>query len=470
MAPLWTAASAAAATGGKATSEWTAHGVSIDSREVEKGDLFVAINGPNFDGHDFVAAAMDAGAAAAIISRKLEAVPKTAPLLIVDNTMDALRALAMSARARTSARIIAVTGSVGKTSTKDSLLAALSRQGKASASVKSFNNHWGVPLSLARMPADDDFGIFEVGMNHAGEIAPLSRMIRPHVAVITTVEAAHIEFFDSIDAIADAKAEIFQGMEGGTAVLNRDNPMFERLEAAARACNVSRILAFGTHGDADARLISSVGDAEGTTVRADILGQSIDYRTGAPGKHLVMNSLAVLAAVSAVGSDVAQAAESLGDIVPGAGRGQRHHISLADGILTLIDESYNANPASLKAAIETLGAASPGPKGRRIAVLGDMRELGTRSAGYHGAVAEQLLSNNVDLAFACGPAMAAMVDGLPKKNLGAYAKDSGALARKVKKIVRPGDVVMVKGSLATGMKTVVDALLKLAQPDATASR
>jgi len=460
--PLWTSASAATTTGGRATAEWEAHGVSIDSRAVKKGDLFVAIDGPNFDGHDFVSSAMNAGAAAAIISRHPEGLAKTAPLLVVANTMDALRALAVAARTRTTARIIAVTGSVGKTSTKDSLHTALAQQGKTSASVKSFNNHWGVPLSLARMPAAADFGIFEVGMNHAGEIAPLSRMIQPHVAVITTVEAAHIKFFDSIEAIADAKAEIFMGMEGGTAVLNRDNPLYDRLAAAARTCGVDQILAFGEHEEANVRLISCVGDADGASVKADINGQPIDYRTGAPGKHLVMNSLAMLAAISAVNADVALAARSLRDTTPGAGRGQRHSIALADGILTLIDESYNANPASMKAAIETLGAAAPGPGGRRIAVLGDMRELGRRSAEFHRTVADQLLSNKIDLTFACGPAMAAMVEGLPTENLGAYAEDSGSLARQVAKNVRPGDVVIVKGSLATGMKTVVEALLGLA--------
>lgn len=467
-APLWTSAIAASATGGQATAEWVAHGVSIDSRDVEKDDLFIAIDGPNFDGHDFVAAAMEAGAAAAIISRRPEGLSKTAPLLVVANTMDALRALAVSARTRTSARIIAVTGSVGKTGTKDSLHTALAQQGVTSASVKSFNNHWGVPLSLARMPADGDFGIFEVGMNHAGEIAPLSRMIRPHVAVITTVEPAHIEFFDSIEAIADAKAEIFLGMEGGTAVLNRDNPLYDRLAAAAQASGVDQILAFGAHEKADVRLISCAADMEGSSVQADVCGRPIDYRTGAPGKHLVMNSLAVLAAISAVDGDVTAAAQSLQDMAPGAGRGQRHRIALTDGELTLIDESYNANPASMKAAIETLGTTAPGPSGRRIAILGDMRELGQRSAEFHKAIAEQLLSNNIDLVFACGPNMEALATALPKKSLAAYAADSSGLVSKVAATVRAGDVVIVKGSLATGMKIVVEALLGLTATSATA--
>ena len=466
--PLWTSTDAETATGGQTTAEWLAHGVSIDSREVEKGDLFVAIDGPNFDGHDFVAGAMEAGAAAAIVCRHPEGLPKTAALLVVSNTMDALRALAVSARTRTSARIIAATGSVGKTTTKDSLYSALAQQGETSASVKSFNNHWGVPLSLARMPAGGDFGIFEVGMNHAGEIAPLSQMIRPHVAVITTVEAAHIEFFDSVENIADAKAEIFLGMEGGTAVLNRDNPLFDRLAAAARARGVDQILAFGEHQDSDARLISYVDETDSGSVKAEIVGQSLDYRIGAPGKHLAMNSLAMLAAISAIGADVVKAAKCLQGQTPGAGRGQRHNLALSDGLLTLIDESYNANPASMKAAIETLSTAQPGPGGRRIAILGDMRELGQRSADFHRTVAEQILSHNIDLTFACGPDMVAMVERLPAENLGAYADDSDTLAPLVEKAVRGGDVVVVKGSLSTGMKTVVETLLSLATPGTTA--
>ena len=460
--PLWTSTNVAHATGGQTTADWVAHGISIDSRAVEKNDLFVAVNGPNFDGHDFVSSAMKAGAAAAIISHRSKDIPRTAPLLIVANTMDALRALAVSARTRSNARIIAVTGSVGKTGTKDLLHTALTKQGSTSASVKSFNNQWGVPLSLARMPADGEFGIFEVGMNHAGEIAPLSRMIRPHVAIITTVEAAHIEFFDSIEAIADAKAEIFLGMEGGTAVLNRDNPLYERLAAAARANSIDQILTFGEHEKADARLVSYTGDAVGASVSANIMGQSVDFRTGAPGKHIALNSLAALAAIAAVGADVGAAARCLQDIAPGAGRGQRHTITLTNGSLTLIDESYNANPASMKAAIETLGATAPGPGGRRIAILGDMRELGQQSGDFHRTIADQLLANNIDLTFACGPDMQAMVKRLPASNFGGYTQNSSTLAKQVVGIVGPGDVVVVKGSLATGMKTIVEALLGLA--------
>jgi UDP-N-acetylmuramoyl-tripeptide--D-alanyl-D-alanine ligase len=468
--PLWTSDSAATATGGEAHAEWAAHGVSIDSRAVEKDDLFVAIDGPNFDGHEFVANALESGAAAALISRQPPDLAETAPSLVVNNTLDALRALAMAARSRTNARIIAVTGSVGKTGTKDSLYAALAQQGATSASVKSFNNHWGVPLSLARMPADGDFGIFEVGMNHAGEIAPLSRMIKPHVAIITTVEAAHIEFFDSVEAIADAKAEIFEGMDGGTAILNRDNALFDRLAKAARSSRVDRIVTFGEHVEADVRMISYAAVGNCGSIKAEIIGQAIDYRTGAPGKHLAMNSLAMLAAVWEVNADVAAAARSLQEQTPGVGRGERHTIALPKGVFTLIDESYNANPASMLAAIETLGATEPGPDGRRIAVLGDMRELGQTSIGFHQAVAAQLLANNIDITFACGANMAAMMENLPAENLGAYEQDAAALARHMVTFVQPGDVIVVKGSLAIGMSTVVETLLSVDANNSTAAR
>jgi UDP-N-acetylmuramoyl-tripeptide--D-alanyl-D-alanine ligase len=464
--PLWTSADAATATGGQTTAEWAAFGVSIDSRAIEKDDLFVAIDGPNFDGHDFVSGAVKAGAAAAMVSRKPVGLSTSPPLLVVNDTMEALRALAIASRARTGARIVAITGSVGKTGTKDALFAALAQQGTASASVKSFNNHWGVPLSLARMPADGDFGIFEVGMNHAGEIAPLSRMIRPHVAVITTVEAAHIEFFDSVEAIADAKAEIFVGMEGGTAVLNRDNPFYQRLASAARSCGVNTILAFGEHKDADIRLASYTNDANGTSVNAEILGKSLEYRTGSPGKHIAMNSLAVLAAISAIGANVEAGARSLENTSPGAGRGLRQNIALRDGTFTLIDESYNANPASMQAALETLATATPGPDGRRIAIIGDMRELGQRSSDFHKQVAQQIVENNIDLVFACGSEMAAMAEELPAGKLGAHTANSCSLVEPVERHVRAGDVIVVKGSLATGMKVIVDSLVGLAMSEA----
>ena len=460
-AALWTSSDAAAATGGRAPGDWSARGVSIDSRSVAAEDLFVALKGPKFDGHDYVAGALRAGAAAAMVSRQPEGVAGRARLLTVPDTMDGLRALGVAARARTNAKIIAVTGSVGKTGTKEALHRALGPQGLTAASAASFNNHWGVPLSLARMPREAAFGVFEIGMNHAGEITPLSRMARPHVAIVTTVEPAHIEFFDSVEAIADAKAEIFAGMEGGAAVLNRDNAMFDRLSQAAKKAGVGRILAFGEHPAADARLITYATDCSGTSVEAIVCGRRIGYRLSQAGRHHAMNSLAVLAAVFAVGADVAAAARALGDLAPLPGRGIRHGVALKSGAFTLIDESYNANPASMRAAIETLAATRPGPSGRRIAALGEMRELGGRSRAYHAELAGVLEAGGIDRVYACGGAMSAMMEALPRDRRGGFAGSSAALAKQIADEVRPGDVIVVKGSLASNMKAVVDALLAL---------
>ncbi|MBT5049029.1 MAG: UDP-N-acetylmuramoylalanyl-D-glutamyl-2,6-diaminopimelate--D-alanyl-D-alanine ligase [Rhodospirillaceae bacterium] len=467
-APLWSETSAVEATGGHAVGTWSAQGVSIDSRSIAPDDLFVAIEGPRLDGHDFVATAMKSGAAAALISRRPDDIDADTPSLEVPDTLEALRALAVAARARTEARIIAVTGSVGKTSTKEALRLALENQGKTTASASSFNNHWGVPLSVARMPGDTDFGVFEVGMNHAGEIEPLSKIIRPHVAVITTIEPAHIEFFDSIEGIADAKAEIFTGMSGGTAILNRDNPLFERLATAARDSGIDTILSFGQHADADARLVSHATDRNGSNVEADIAGRRIGYRLSMPGKHFVMNSLAVLAAISAVGGKVATAARTLEALVPLDGRGRRHEIAFKDDSFTLIDESYNANPASMRAAFEALAMTRPGPNGRRIVALGEMRELGGRSATFHRELADEIQARGIDMVFACGPRMADMYGDLPRALQGGFAEDSTGLAGKVCSTVRGGDVVVVKGSLASGMKKVVDALMALRSAAANA--
>lgn len=461
MAALWTETTAAEATGGHAVGTWSAQGVSIDSRSVAPDDLFVAIEGPRLDGHDFVSTAMQSGAAAALISRRTDDMADDTPSLEVPDTLEALRALAIAARARTEAKIIAVTGSVGKTSTKEALRLALEDQGKTTASASSFNNHWGVPLSVARMPDDTAYGVFEVGMNHAGEIEPLSHIIRPHVAVITTIEPAHIEFFDSIEGIADAKAEIFTGMSGGTAVLNRDNPLFDRLAAAARDSGIDTILAFGEHPDADARLITHATDRQGSNVEADIVGRRIGYRLSMPGRHFVMNSLAVLAAVSAVGGKVATAARALEALVPLDGRGRRHEIILKDGSFTLIDESYNANPASMRAAFDSLAMTRPGPNGRRMVALGEMRELGAQSDAFHRDLADVLMAKGIDKVFACGPQMADMYGDLPRTMQAGFADDSAALASEVSSAVRAGDVVVVKGSLASAMKNVVDGLMAL---------
>ena len=467
--PLWTAEDAAAATSGQATRPWSATGVSIDSRKVAPGDLFVAIKGPNFDGHDFVAKALEAGAAAALVSTVPPGVPGDAPLLAVEqDTLSALGDLGHVARLRTRARVVGVTGSVGKTGTKEALRHVLSAQGRTFATEGSLNNHWGVPLSLARMPEDSEFGVFELGMNHAGELGPLSRQVMPDVAVITTVEAAHLEFFDSVEAIADAKAEIFEGMNpNGVAVLNRDNPHFGRLLAAARTQGLSRIWSFGSHADADARLVDVSLHATCSAVTAVVRGERIQYSLALPGKHWVMNSLAVLLAVKALGADVAAAARALSTLKPVKGRGTSRRVNAAQGAFTLIDESYNASPAAMAATFAVLGRIDPGAGGRRIAVLGDMRELGDRADALHAGLAEPLRAARVDAVYACGPHMRALFDRLPAAMRGAWTETSAELAAILTGAVRGGDVVLVKGSLGSRMATVVDALSALDTKDDT---
>ncbi len=459
--PLWTSAEAAEATGGDATVGWEASGVSIDSRTAESGDLFVAIEGPEKDGHAYAGAALAAGAAAAVVHRLPDGIGADAPLLLVEDTLAALTALGRRGRDRCSARVVAVTGSVGKTGTKEALRHALAAQGATSASAASYNNLWGVPLSLARMPPGSAFGAFEVGMNHAGEIAPLSRLTRPHVAVVTNVEAAHLAFFPSLEAIADAKAEIFEGVEpGGTCVLNRDNLFFDRLYASAARRPDLRIVSFGlSDADATAREVSL--DADGSDVAADICGRRIDYRIALPGRHWVLNSLAVLAAVEALGADAAEAAESLRTLAPLEGRGKTHSVACAGGTFTLIDESYNANPASMRAAIETLGRVSPRGRGRRIAILGPMRELGDESLALHEALAAPLMESGIDTVLAAGD-MRTVLDRIPAGMRGATAETGEALAETAAAAVGPGDVAMVKGSNASRMDVVVARLLNAA--------
>jgi UDP-N-acetylmuramoyl-tripeptide--D-alanyl-D-alanine ligase len=462
---LWTAADAAAATHGRAVGDWQATGVSIDSRTVQPGDLFVAVVGPNRDGHEYVADALAKGAAAAMAHRPPPGVPADAALLAVADTTEALGRLASYARLRANARVVGVTGSVGKTGTKEALALALGAQGKAFASAGNLNNQWGVPLSLSRMPPDADFAAFELGMNHAGEIAPLSRRVKPDVAIITTVTAAHLENFPSVAAIADAKAEIFAGMGApGAAVLNRDNEHYPTLVAHARTQGLSRIWSFGEHAEADARLLEASLHDTCSAVAADIRGRTIDYSLPVPGKHWVLNSLAVLLAVKALGADVGVAAQALSRLDPLQGRGRRTRLRLEGrGSFLLIDESYNASPAAMAAAIEVLGRAQTGEGGRRIAVLGDMLELGPAEEELHARLAEPLMAAGIDTVFACGPRMAALNAALPADRRGGYAPDSDSLAVLVGDAVRPGDVVMVKGSLGSRMARVVEALRRGAE-------
>jgi len=435
-------------------------GISIDTRTLTRGDAFFAIQGDHRDGHKFVDGALKAGAGVAVIARNKRAIfPEDAPLLLVDDVLEALRDLARASRARSKARIIAVTGSVGKTGTKEALRLALSPDGETFASAASYNNHWGVPLSLARCPASAAYAVFEIGMNHAGEITPLVQLVRPHIAIVTTVEPVHLEYFGSVEKIADAKAEIFSGLEpGGTAVLNRDNGQYARLAAAARAVKVSRIVTFGESAEADARLVRHSMQPESSCVHANILGQDVTYKLGAPGKHIILNSLGLLAAVSLAGADLALAALALNQLTAPTGRGARTTLALPGGNVLLIDESYNANPASMAAAIALLGQADVGPQGRRIAVLGDMLELGGEGEKLHRALATALEAAKADLVFCSGPLMHSLWQALPSGRRGGYAETAAELEPAVLDAIRGGDAVMVKGSLGSKMGPIVKAL------------
>jgi len=470
VSALWTAAEAAKATGGKAIGDWAATGISIDTRSLVKGDLFVALKDVR-DGHEFVATALKRGAAAALVSRIPQGVEEDAPLLLVADVLTALQALARAARARTDAKVIAITGSVGKTSTKDMLAHVLARQGRTHQAVMSLNNHWGVPLTLARMPADVDFALVEIGMNHAGEITPLSTLAQPHVALVTTVADAHMEAFSSVRDIAEAKAEIFEGLEsGGTAILNQDDETREILNAAATAKG-AEIIGFGAADTARFRLEDAVLRDAVTTVRARINGEALLFKIGAPGRHLAMNALAVLAAVEAVGADLAVAALDLADWHPPQGRGERHVIYL-DPIdetlcLELIDDAYNANPASMAAAFEVLAAATPVNgvgrirRGRRIAFLSDMLELGKDGADKHAALASLVSMEKVDIIHSAGPLMKHLHDALPVEKRGDWHDSAEKLAKRVRHLLDAGDVVMVKGSKGSRASLVVDAIRKL---------
>jgi len=457
---LWTSHDAEQAARGHASSEWSASGVSIDTRTLQSGDLFVALHGPNFNGHNFVPDALARGAAAAMVDEEIE----SGTLLKVDDTMEALEDLGRAARQRTKASVIAITGSVGKTGTKEALKLVLSRQGETAASEGSLNNHWGLPLSLSRMPATADFGIFEMGMNHPGEIAPLSLLARPHVALITTVEPVHSEFFENENAIADAKAEIFTGLEsGGAVVLNRDNRHFQRLSDAARARDIERIISFGIDDKADFRLLDAVPENGGTVIRADLGGAMHTYRLAVPGRHWLINSLGVLATVAAVGGHVASAAAALNDLEAPKGRGRFHRVHMVDGEMTLIDESYNASPVSMRAALQVLGQTPVAPGGRRIAVLGDMLELGDESPSLHAALAEVLADEQIDLVFTAGPDMAHLHSALDPAKRGAHAIDSQSLLPMVCEAVAAGDAVAVKGSAGSKTGIIVDALMGLGE-------
>lgn len=465
--PLWTLDEAAAAMGGRVVADASASralvGISIDTRTLKVGDLFFAIRGEARDGHDFVRDALARGAGAAVVAEERAAdLSEAGPLIAVpardeDGVLAAMRGLAVASRARTGARILAVTGSVGKTGTKEALRHVLAAQGTTHASVASYNNHWGVPLTLSRMPASSAFGVFEIGMNHAGEIAPLTRLVRPEIAIVTTVEPVHIEHFRSLSGIADAKGEIFYGLEpGGVAIINRDNPNFERLKAHALASRAGRVVSFGEHREADVRAERIVMRPDLSIVDVRAMGLPVTYQLGTPGRHTALNSLAVIAAVQALGADLALAALSLAQLRPPVGRGARHVLTVAGGEALLVDESYNANPASVRAALSTLAGVETA--GRRIAVLGDMMELGADAPRLHRELADAVEEHGIDLVFTAGPLMQELFEALPASRRAGARPGSAELVDPVLEALRPGDAVMVKGSNSTRMGRIVEAL------------
>ena len=472
MRPLWTAAEAEAATGGRSTVPWEARGVSIDTRTIDRGDLFVALSAAR-DGHDFVAKAFERGAAAALVSRIPEGVPANMPLLVVPDVLRALEDMGRAARARTRARVAAITGSVGKTSTKDMARAVFAAQGRTHAAEASYNNHWGVPLTLARMPADTEFAVIEIGMNHPGEIAPLARMARPHAVMVTTVGAAHLEAFGTLEGIAVEKGSICEGLEpGGTAVMHGDIPQTPiLLDAAVRAG--ARVITFGEgagnhHRLTDIRVRDGATVGQGRAWRVPIL-----LKVGTEGRHFAVNALGVLALTTALGADRARALMALAEWTPPAGRGTRERIQLSGGqegeVVELIDDAFNANPSSMAAALAVLAACVPENgqgrvgRGRRIAILGDMLELGAAETALHAAVADDPAMAMVDIVHCAGPRMAALHAALPEGRRGRWAETPEEFVPQVRRMVDAGDVVLVKGSKGSRVSILVDAIRKLGQ-------
>jgi len=468
---LWTSGDAARATGGRVTREWQATGVSIDTRTLERGELFVALKDVR-DGHDFVAQALAKGAAAALVSRVPEGVAADAPLLIVSDVLKALEGLAAFARARTKARVVGVTGSVGKTSTKEMLRQVLGGQGKTHAAEASYNNHWGVPLTLARMPADADFAVIEIGMNHPGEIAPLARLAQLDVAMVTTVAPAHLEAFDSVEGIAHEKASIFDGLKpGAVAVFNADIEWADILHRKALEVGAHPV-SFGAAEGADFRLLSAQIADEATVCQASRRGEPVLFKVSSPGRHFVMNALGALAVAEALGADPMIAAHDLGRWMPPAGRGQRERIVLdivEETFFDLIDDAFNANPASMAASLDVLIGARPVDGmgrvggGRRIAILGDMLELGPTEADLHAAIARHPGLEAVHVIHCVGPRMKALYQALPRQQRGEWAETAADLAPRARSLVDAGDILLVKGSKGSKVSLVVDVLRKMGQ-------
>lgn len=466
MTRLWTGAELKQAISGEVIGELpdTLSGVSIDSRTVKPGEIFFCIKGEKFDGHDFAAKAVELGAGLVIIdkSHKTQLEKLSRPMIVVDDVLEALDKLACAARKRSKAKIIAVTGSVGKTTTKEALRHCLSAVGKVHANPASFNNQWGVPLTLARMPADTDYGIFEIGMNHPNEIRPLVKMVQPDVAVITKVAPVHLGFFSSIKQIADAKAEIFEGVvEDGIALLNADDDFFSYLSGKARDCGIKTILSFGEAGFANYRLekLYMQGDCSCMTVK--IGNDEAMVKVAAPGRHIVQDCLAVLGACDCVGADMAHIVMAMASFTAESGRGARYHLSLpTGGTFTLIDESYNANPASMRASLELLKEAKTGARGRRIAVLGDMLELGKYSEKLHRELAEPVFSAGANPVYLIGHEIKPLANELAKKLKVVTQENVDDIVPLILKDIRDGDVIMVKSSNSIRSSRVVSALLE----------
>lgn len=479
MSALWTRDEAVAATGGASAADWTAHGVSIDSRSIAPGEIFVALTAAR-DGHDFVADALARGAAAALVSRIPDGVAAGAPLLVVPDVQAGLEALARAARARFAGRLVAVTGSAGKTGTKEMLRTALGALGRVHAAEKSFNNHWGVPLTLARMERDTDFAVIEIGMNAPGEIAPLARMARPHVAMVTTVAPVHLAAFRDLRGIAREKAAVYSGIEpGGVAVMLRDLPTYPILLAAARRAG-ARPVRFGASGRPEFAMLDVTVSEEGVAVAARAHGRPFLYKIAAPGRHLAMNALGVLASVEALGGDMARAALALASWRAPEGRGARWRVLLGpaglDGAVTLIDESYNANPAAMTAAFEVLAAARPDndvgrvAHGRRVAFLGDMLELGPQELALHAGLADAPAMAEVSVVHCAGERMRALHEALPAARRGEWFPDAAAMAARAGRLLDAGDVALVKGSNGSRVSLVVEAIKRMGEASLPAAR
>jgi len=457
---LWNERTAIEATGGTATHTWQASRVVIDSRSVKPGDLFFAIKGERFDGHQFVADALAKGAVAAVVS---SASDTKGSFLVVPDTLKALEDLGRYARARYVAKIVGVTGSVGKTSAKEMIKLALSAHGKTYASSGNYNNHIGTPLNLANLPPDIEYAVLEMGMNHAGEISHLTRMVQPHVALITTVEAVHLEFFESVDGIADAKAEIFEGVgEGGIAILNADNRYLTRLKMAAARNNISHVITFGDALEADIRLITYQADASGCSMDISVGDTLLPCKLSAIGKHWAKTVLMTLAVTRALGLSLDVSAKVLSSFSEPEGRGKLEAISVSGGVATLINDSYNASPASMKAAFAKTAECweALGKKGRRIAALGDMLELGATAPDFHTELARDITHNGFDKIFTAGVLMKHLHDALPPTVRGEHSIESMALLPHLKSVLKPGDILLVKGSHGSKIYQLAEALIQ----------